>query len=82
VATPEQLRFMVRLDEDQVYVPCADSLFLQFYRNKVSAALHKEYDDAWAFIQTLVESSDLPETARQRILLLCRYRFDLYVGQE
>ncbi|CAK7035566.1 MAG: hypothetical protein DELT_00548 [Desulfovibrio sp.] len=80
VATPEQLRFMVRLDEDQVYAPCADSLFLQFYRSKVSPALQKEYDDAWAFIETLVDSSDLPEAAQQRILLLCRYRFDIYVG--
>ncbi|SBV95114.1 conserved hypothetical protein [uncultured delta proteobacterium] len=80
VATPEQLRFMVVLDDDQVYVPCADSLFLQFYNGKVSSALQKEYDDAWQFIETLVEGSDLPPTGRQRILRLCRYRFDLYVG--
>lgn len=80
VATPEQLRFMVRLDEDQVYVPCSDSLFLQFYWGNVSPALQKEYDDAWNFFQTLVESSVLPQAAQKRILLLCRYRFDLYVG--
>lgn len=80
VATPEQLRFMVRLEEDQVYVPCADSLFFQFYRDKLSNALRKEYDDAWTFIQTLVESSPLSAEQQQRILLLCRYRFDLYVG--
>jgi uncharacterized protein with ATP-grasp and redox domains len=80
VATPEQLRFMVALDDDQVYVPCADALFLQFYNGKVSAALQREYDDAWQFIETLVEGSDLSPTGRQRILCLCRYRFDLYVG--
>lgn len=80
VATPEQLRFMVVLDDDQVYVPCADELFLQFYQGKVSAALQKEYGDAWQFIETLVEGSDLSPAGRQRILRLCRYRFDLYVG--
>lgn len=80
VASPEQLRFMVRLDHDQVYAPCADSLFLQLYRGQVSSALQKEYDDAWNFILTLVESSDLSPAARQRVYLLCRYRFDMYMG--
>ncbi|MCC8194583.1 MAG: ARMT1-like domain-containing protein [Deltaproteobacteria bacterium] len=80
VATREQLRFMVALDDDQVYVPCADSLFLQFYNGKVSPALQHEYDDAWQFVETLVEGSDLSPVERQRILRLCRYRFDLYVG--
>jgi len=80
VATPEQLRFMVTLDDDQVYVPCADSLFLQVYSGKFSDGLQREYDDAWQFIETLVHDSVLSPTAKQRILLLCRYRFDLYVG--
>ncbi len=80
VATPEQLRFMVALDADQVYVPCADSLFIQFYQGEVSPALHKEYEDAWQFIETLVEGSDLSPSVRQRVLRLCHYRFDLYVG--
>ncbi len=80
VATPEQLSFMVALEDGQVYVPCADALFLQFYQGKVSQALQREYDDAWRFVETLVEESDLAPAARQRILRLCRYRFDLYVG--
>ena len=80
VATPERLSFMVALEACQVYVPCADSLFLQFYQGEVSPALHKEYEDAWRFIETLVEDSDLAPVVRTRILGLCRYRFDLYVG--
>ena len=80
VATPEQLRFMVTLEEDQVYIPCSDELFLQFYNGEMSAALQKEYEDVWHFIETLVEDSDLSPAERQRILRLCQYRFDLYVG--
>lgn len=80
VASPEQLRFMVALEDGQVYIPCGDALFLQFYRGDVSQSLHKEYADAWRFIETLVEESDLAPSMRQRILRLCRYRFDLYVG--
>ena len=80
VATPEQLRFMVTLKEDQVYIPCSDALFLQFYNGEMSTALQKEYEDVWHFIETLVEDSDLSPAERQRILRLCQYRFDLYVG--
>lgn len=80
VATPEQLRFMVCLDGDQVYVPCADALFLQVYQGRLSPSLQREYADAWQFIETLVGDSDLSPAEKRRILLLCRYRFDLYVG--
>ena len=27
VATPEQLRFMVALEENQIYLPCSDAMF-------------------------------------------------------
>ena len=80
VATPEQLRFMVALEDDQVYIPCADALFLQFYCGEVSPALQKEYEDAWRFVESLVGDSALSPVERERILHLCRYRFDLYVG--
>ncbi|GHV53176.1 hypothetical protein FACS1894206_03330 [Deltaproteobacteria bacterium] len=80
VATREQLCFMVALAEDQVYVPCSDRLFLQFYRGEASSALDEEYADAWNFIEQLLESSDLTSQIKQRALLLCRYRFNLYVN--
>ena len=80
VATPEQLKFMVALDDDQVYVPCSDELFRQFYQAKFSPDLQREYGDAWRFIESLVEESNLSPIQRQRILHLCRYRFELYVG--
>jgi uncharacterized protein with ATP-grasp and redox domains len=63
-----------------VYAPCSDAIFFQIYRGRDSSSLHREYEDAWRFIETLVEGADLSPQDRQRILLLCRYRFDLYVG--
>ncbi len=80
VASPQQLRFMVALDEDQVYVPCSDALFQQFYQGELSPDLREQYADAWQFIETAVEGAKLSAAARLRILQLCRYRFDLYVA--
>ncbi len=80
VASPQQLRFMVALGEDQVYFPCSDTLFRQFYRGKLSSGLKAQYADAWNFIETAVEGAKLSAPGRQRILQLCRYRFELYVA--
>ncbi len=80
VASPQQLRFMVALDDDQVYVPCSDALFQQFYQDELSPDLRAQYADAWSFIETAIEGAKLSTAARLRILQLCRYRFELYVA--
>ena len=79
VASPEQLRFMVALQEDQLYVPCDDELFSQIY-NK-SSKLSEEYLKCWRFVVGLVHSYNMPRSEASRILALCRYRFRLFFAE-
>jgi uncharacterized protein with ATP-grasp and redox domains len=80
VASPEQLRFMVALDDDQVYLPCDDELFFLIYRQK-GAELSEEYLKIWRFVSGLVQSYELNQVNSDRILALCRYRFNLFFAE-
>lgn len=80
VASPEQLRFMVALEDDQLYVPCSDELFRQFYQGEHSDDLQREYAKAWRFVGSLVHTYGISRAAKRRILHLCRYRFQLYLS--
>ncbi len=80
VASPEQLRFMVALEDDQVYLPCDDALFFLIYRQQ-AAELSEEYLKVWRFVAGLVQSYDMSEEDSRRILALCRYRFDSFFAE-
>ena len=80
VASPEQLRFMVALRDDQIYVPCDDELFLMIYRQK-SAELSEEYLKSWRFVTGLVQSYTMSEQESSRIIALCRYRFNSFFAE-
>ncbi len=80
IAAPEQLRFMVALEEDQVYVPCDDALFRHIYTRDDAGPVLREYIRAWRFIFKLVNEFDLDRSTRKRILNLCRYRLQLYLA--
>ena len=77
VASPEQLRFMVALEDDQVYLPCPDDIFFLIFRQQ-AAELSEEYLKTWRFVASLVQTYDMSEEDANRIITLCRYRFDLY----
>lgn len=77
VASPEQLRFMVALEDDQVYLPCDDDLFFLIYRQR-AAELSEEYLKTWRFVTGLLQTYDMSEMEANRVISLCRYRFDLY----
>lgn len=77
VASPEQLRFMVALEDDQVYLPCDDELFFLIYRQK-GAELSEEYLKVWRFVNSLIQTYDMSSEDSERILALCRYRFNLF----
>lgn len=78
VASPEQLRFMVALDEKQVYVPCSDATF----REVIAASLQRsfpphllrEYVAAWRSVMRIVNQVSDREK-RRNLLHYCRYRF-------
>jgi uncharacterized protein with ATP-grasp and redox domains len=80
VASPEQLRFMVALEDDQVYLPCDDALFFLIYR-QLGAELAEEYLKVWRFISDLVQAYDMTPEDSRRILALCRYRFNLFFAE-
>jgi uncharacterized protein with ATP-grasp and redox domains len=74
VASPEQLRFMVALEDEQLYAPCDDETFFCIYRRD-STQLSREYLKSWRFVISLIYSYPLGKTDRSRIVNLCRYRF-------
>lgn len=80
VASPEQLRFMVALADDQVYLPCDDALFFLIYSQQ-GAELSEEYLKVWRFVVSLVQTYNMSEEDSSRIIALCRYRFDLYFAE-
>ena len=81
VASPEQLRFMVALNDDQIYIPCDDALFLSMLR-KDEKVLHKYYREAWQFVVRLVASYNLSRTDSRRIIAFCRTRFQSYLREK
>jgi len=80
VASPERLRFMVALKEDQIYLPCDDDMFFLIYRQQ-GAELSEEYLKIWRFVAGLVQAYDMSEEDAERILALCRYRFNLFFSE-
>ena len=80
VASPEQLRFMVALEDDQIYLPCDDALFFLIYRQQ-AAELSEEYLKVWRFASGLIQTYDMSEEDANRISSLCRYRFDRYFAE-
>jgi uncharacterized protein with ATP-grasp and redox domains len=74
-ASPEQLRFMVRLDEDQVYAPCSDEMFLSLLAPQPTATLLHSYNTSWRVLDRLI-TANLPEGhTRDKILEFCTLRF-------
>ena len=79
IATPEQIRFMVWLEPDQVYIPCSDDIFVLLNQSVCPPALLAQYNRAWRIIMRLVRSVEQDRKTRQRILEFCRYRFSQYI---
>ena len=81
IASPEQLAFMVQLDDDQVYLPCSDATFAMLRVDGRPRKLQAQYNRAWRIIMRLIRSMVQDRAERRRILHFCRYRFLQYVAQ-
>lgn len=79
IATPEQIRFMVWLEPDQVYLPCSDATFALLAQTRCPPELQQQYNRAWRIIVRLVRSLENDRRARQRLLEFCRYRFAQFI---
>ncbi len=75
VATPEQLRFMVALEENQIYLPCSDAMFKLLLDDDFPAELKANYRNVWTFVATLTRESPVESYVRERVLAFLQHRF-------
>ncbi|GAB6110683.1 ARMT1-like domain-containing protein [Desulfomicrobium salsuginis] len=71
-AQPEQLRFMVDLDDDQVFVPCSDEMFENLLHTRLSDTLRAEYREKWRMLVHLVRINITDRYTRRKIFSLSR----------
>jgi hypothetical protein len=84
-ASPEQIRFMVALDEDSFYAPCGDWMLHFLLKAKLGNDLRSEYDQQWWLLVQLIREYVTDPVLRRRILYLCRHKFrseERRVGKE
>lgn len=74
-ATPEQIRFIVSLDEDSFYAPCGDWMLHFLLKARLDESLRNEYADQWNLLVRTVCAAVPKGPARRRILHLCRHKF-------
>jgi hypothetical protein len=68
VASPEQLKFMVHLDEEEMYYPCSDELFNAIMEKRADTALTSAYIGIWTRLEKLVHEV-VTDPYKQRYLL-------------
>lgn len=76
-ASPEQLGFMVSMDDDQVYAPCSDEVFMALLAPQADPRLLGAYETVWRVVQRLVAQNIDSEYTRRRIETLCLHRYNL-----
>jgi hypothetical protein len=54
VASPEQLKFIVHLEDEQIYYPCSDELFQAIIEKRADTALTSAYIGIWTRLEKLV----------------------------
>lgn len=74
-ASFEQLRFMVDLDENQVFVPCSDSMLKLLLQGEKSDELKREYRILWRNMVKLIHSIVKDKYSRKKIVTLCKHKF-------
>ncbi|GFM36695.1 ARMT1-like domain-containing protein [Desulfovibrio psychrotolerans] len=82
VATDEQVRFMVALDEAQVYIPCSDDIFTMLLRRERPRALQMEYNRTWRFIVRLIRQHGFDKYNERRVIQFCKRRFRLHLASK
>jgi len=75
VASPEQIRFMVKLEETERYYPCSDRTFEAIMNKNQSAFLQKQYHSVLQRILSLIEGQIEDEKQRQYLESLVVIKF-------
>jgi hypothetical protein len=76
VGSPEQIRFMVYLDEYQRYYPCSDRTFNEIMSRKRSAYIQKMYISVLEQIHELIDEQIEDEKEKKYLLELIRYKYE------
>lgn len=74
-ASIEQLRFMVALEDEQVFAPCSDWQFKRLVTPGLESDLLKVYVYVWKALVKLVRNHVSDRYQRRLILNLCRHKF-------
>ena len=76
-ASPEQIRFMVDLQDDQVFAPCSDEMLTRLLASKPHPELLAQYEQQWKDVTGLIHKYITDPYIRERVLHMSRYQFDL-----
>ncbi|SKA65029.1 ARMT1-like domain-containing protein [Desulfobaculum bizertense] len=74
-ASQEQMRFMLSLEENQVYLPCSDLLVPHLLSSKLDSDLTRRYHEKWVALVKLVRRYVPDKYTRKKIILLCRHKY-------
>ncbi len=74
-ASPEQLRFMVDLDENQIFAPCSDWMLKNLLYSEKSEELKKEYRELWKNMAKLIYLIVHDKYSHKKIITLCKHKF-------
>jgi uncharacterized protein with ATP-grasp and redox domains len=74
-ASPEQIRFMVAIGPDDIYVPCSDAMLANLTDKNREPELMEAYAKAWRLVLELIESHCPGQYERMMILSLCDHKY-------
>lgn len=74
-ASPEQIRFMVDLDDDQFFPACTDWMLDFLLKQELAPALRAEYARHWKSLFRLVREQISDPYLRDKIIALCQFKF-------
>jgi hypothetical protein len=76
VASPEQLKFIVHLEDEQIYYPCSDELFHAIIEKRADTALTSAYIGIWTRLEKLVHEVVTDEYKQRYLLNLLTIKYN------
>lgn len=76
VASPEQLKFIVHLEDEQIYYPCSDELFQAIIDKRADTVLTSAYIHIWTRIEKLVSEVVIDPYKRRYLLSLLTIKYN------
>ncbi len=74
-ASPEQMRFMVAMGQDHIYVPCSDEMLRNLLEKTMEPSLMEAYAQVWRQVRELIEAHCPNEYDKMMILSLCDQKY-------